>query len=200
MKKEEVELSDAKLMLIDFGESFAPSQETKNILNTPLKERPPEARFERKKKPFSFPSDIWSVACAVWSLLCQRPLFQPFFPIDDEITCEQVDALGILPPEWWQRWEARGEYFNNDGTPLEHRKEEAWSLDECFERSTQEPRRTRGMVPSEQDEKEAFLVMIRAMLAYQPEDRITAVGVLQSEWMTKWAMLEYEKVREMADS
>lgn len=198
--KEEVKLSDAKLMLIDFGESFAPSQETKYILNTPLNERPPEGRFERKKKPFSFPSDIWSLACAIWSLLCQRPLFQTFFPIDDEITCEQVDALGILPPEWWQRWKARGKYFNNDGTPLEQRKEDAWSLDKCFERSTQEPRRERGMVPFEQDEKEALLVMLRAMLAYKPEDRITVVGVLQSEWMTKWAMPEYEKVRQMDDS
>jgi serine/threonine-protein kinase SRPK3 len=64
--KEEVELSDAKLMLIDFGESFAPSKETKYILNTPLNERPPEGRFEGKKKPFSFPleqrkNDAWSL-------------------------------------------------------------------------------------------------------------------------------------------
>jgi hypothetical protein len=37
------------------------------------------------------------------------------------------------------------------------------------------------MVPFEQDEKEALLALLRAMLAYKPEDRITVVGVLQSE-------------------
>lgn len=131
--------------------------------------------------------------------ICRRPLFQTFFPIDDEITCGQVDALGILPSEWWRRWKARGEYFNDDGTPFEQRKEDAWSLDICFERSTQEPRREEGMMPFGQDEKEALFVMLRAMLAYKPEDRITIAGVLRSEWMTKWAMPEYEKVRPMDD-
>lgn len=57
-KRKEVKLSDVKLMLIDFGESFAPSQETKYTLNTPLNERPTEGRFERKNNSFSSPSDI----------------------------------------------------------------------------------------------------------------------------------------------
>ena len=189
----EVNLSEAKILLIDFGEAFAPSQEAKYVSHAPVWIRPPEARFE-PTKALSFSSDIWSLACAIWSILGQRPLFDPWFATGDDITRWQVDAFGILPPEWWCRWEARRNWFDDNGTPLDHR-EGVYSLEDRFEFSTQEPRQKWGMMLFEQDEKDSLLAMLRSMLSYKPENRITAAEVLESEWMMRWAMPEYEKIR-----
>ena len=189
----EVKLSGAKILLSDFGEAFAPAQEAKYDSHVPTSIRPPEVRFE-PTRPLSFPSDVWSLACAIWSILSQRPLFEPYLTADDDIICGHVDALGILPPEWWRLWEARSKWFSDNGTPL-YQREDVYSLENRFEYSTQAPRRKRGMPPFEQDEKDAILAMLRSMMSYEPEDRIMAAKVLESERMIKWAMPEYEKIR-----
>lgn len=44
-------------------------------------------------------------------------------------------------------------------------------------------------------EKGAFMTMIRPMLEYRPEKRCTVNEVLQSEWMTKWAMPDFKRMR-----
>ena len=41
-----------------------------------------------------------------------------------------------------------------------------------------------------EEEKAAFFDMLKAMMVYKPEERMTAEEVRQSEWMTKWAMPE----------
>ncbi|KFY78568.1 hypothetical protein V499_02312 [Pseudogymnoascus sp. VKM F-103] len=168
---DEVRLPEAKILLMDFGEAFEPAREEKYVSHTPLCTRPPEAHFE-PSKPLSFPSDVWSLACAIWSILGQRPLFDPWLANIDDVTRWQVDAFGILPPEWWLLWEDR----------------------DRFRFSTQEPRQKEGMGLFEQDEEKALLAMLRSMLRYEPGDRSTAGEVLGSEWMSKWAMPEYKKI------
>lgn len=39
-----------------------------------------------------------------------------------------------------------------------------------------------------EDEKAAFLNLMRRMLVFRPEERPTANEVLQSEWMVKWGL------------
>lgn len=190
---EELKLSEAKILLIDFGQAFAPSQESKYESCAPASMRPPEVRFEPTRQ-LSFSSDVWLLACAIWSILCQRPLFDPYLTDDNDSTCGYIDTLGILPPEWWRLWEARREWFADNGTSLDHRTD-AYTLEDRFESATQAPRCEEGMNPFEQDEKDALIAMLRSMMSYKPEDRITAAEVLESEWMTKWAMPEYEKIR-----
>ncbi|KAL4987793.1 hypothetical protein BDW68DRAFT_187770 [Aspergillus falconensis] len=80
----------------------------------PLVYRAPEARFESGTTPLSYPSDIWS------------PLFEGFLAREDDITCEHVDALGSLPPEWWSKWKVRQTRFNEDGKPLDWRSYRSW--------------------------------------------------------------------------
>ena len=189
----EVKLSEAKILLIDFGESFAPSQKAKYKCNAPASMRPPEVLFE-PTSPLSFPSDVWLLACTIWSILGLRPLFEPYLTADDDMTRGHVDALGVLPPEWWHQWEFRRKWFADNGTPLDQR-EDAYSLEDRFENSAQRPRRREGMIPFEQDEKDALLAMLRSMMRYKPQDRITAAEVLETEWMIKWAIPEYEKIQ-----
>jgi serine/threonine-protein kinase SRPK3 len=189
---DEVRLPEAKILLIDFGEAFEPAREEKYVSHTPLCTRPPEAHFE-PSKPLSFPSDMWSLACAIWSILGQRPLFDPWLVNIDDVTRWQVDAFGILPPEWWLLWEDRGKWFDDNGVPLENR-EGVFSLEDRLRFSTQEPRQKEGMGLFEQDEEKALLARLRSMLRYEPGDRSTAGEVLGSEWMSKWAMPEYKKI------
>ena len=92
-------LADATILLTDFGEAFSPSQEERFESHTPLVIRPPEAGFE-PTRPLSFPSDIWTLACSIWEILGQRSLFEGFLATEDYMIREQVDTLGILPPEW----------------------------------------------------------------------------------------------------
>lgn len=57
---EEFTLSDARVLLSDFGEAFDPAVEFRRAedCHTPLSMRPPEARFE-PQAPLSYPADIW---------------------------------------------------------------------------------------------------------------------------------------------
>ncbi|KAE8368145.1 kinase-like domain-containing protein [Aspergillus caelatus] len=45
----------------------------------------------------------------------------------------------------------------------------------------------------ELEEQNALLSMLRSMLSFQPENRPSAQQVLESEWMVKWALPEYER-------
>lgn len=127
-----IPLSEAGILLTDFGVSFSPAQESRLKSYTPLEIRPPEARFE-PTTPLSYASDIWSLACTMWAILDQRSLLDNFLFIPDDATGDQVDALGPLPSEWWNKWEGRLERFTEDGQPREGRS--PWTWDQRFEDS-----------------------------------------------------------------
>ncbi|KAI2843153.1 hypothetical protein CBS11350_5432 [Aspergillus niger] len=188
---EKVTLPEARVLLTDFGEAFS-SKEARYISLTPLVNRPPEARFE-PNKPLSFSSDIWTLACTIWTIIAQRPLFEGFLATEDYMTREHVDTLGILPPEWWKRWEARSESFTEDGRPTKRNPYRSWS--DRFEDSVQQPRQEVGMPLFDVEERDAIFEMLRPMLAFRPEQRSTTKQILESEWMEKWALPEYEKIR-----
>ncbi|KAK7731083.1 hypothetical protein SLS53_008801 [Cytospora paraplurivora] len=185
-RSEDIKLDEASVMLADFGEAFTPSTEQRFYSNTPLTVRPPEARFS-PEKPLSFAADIWTLACSIWTILGQRPLVDIFSFTDDYVTREQVDALGRLPEDWSARWNAQSQYFDSQGNLLD-RTCKPRSLEVRFEDSIQLPRRECGMESIGHEEKMALLGMLRAMLAFVPEERPTAASLLDCEWMVKWAL------------
>lgn len=195
---DEITLADAKIMLIDFGESYNPSLKARHDSMAPRVYEPPEAPLE-KNPLLSFPSDIWTLACSLWDLVAWFPLFESYFSKETEnITAEQVSVLGRLPSGWWSKWgrkyEIRRRQFDKDGRtkhPVEYP-----DMETRFDEAVQKPRRARGWEPMADEEKKAFLLMIRSMLKYRPEDRATAKEVLESEWMKRWAIPEYDKIRE----
>ncbi|EGX88041.1 protein kinase domain protein [Cordyceps militaris CM01] len=190
----ELTLSDAPIVLADFGESYRASQESKFTCCTPAHCRPPESRFE-PTTPKSFSSDIWTLACAVWATLAQRPLFDVFWCTEDTATWMQVQTLGKLPDEWWEKWDARVNDFAEDGQPLRRDDSPVYTFDYQFEDAMQGGRRRYEMETMGSAEKEALLGMLRPMLAYKPEQRCSVRDVVASEWMTKYAMPEYERMR-----
>ena len=189
---EDIPLAHANILLGDWGEAFAPSKESRYASHTPLSIRPPEVRFE-SGTALSFSSDIWTLACTIWSILGSRPIFEGFLATQDDITGEQVDALGKLPSAWWSKWEGRHQKFTEAGSPIEGRSVQC--LKERYEYSLQHLRRRKGMPLYSQEEGAAILAMIRSMLSFLPSDRPSAPQVLELEWMTKWALPEYDKIK-----
>jgi serine/threonine-protein kinase SRPK3 len=190
-RSELISLPDARILLSDFGESFVPSHTPRYYSNTPAILRPPEVYF-LPKEPVSFPADIWTLACTIFSILGQRELFEGLMPDANWMIHEHVDALGKLPPKWWDTWEGRAEWFSEHGERIDGQPQRLW--EERFEYSVQEPRRKKGMEEVGEQEKRALFVMLRGMLAYDPQLRPTAGALLDSEWMRKWGILELERV------
>jgi serine/threonine protein kinase len=194
---DEIRLPDAKIMLIDFGESYRPSLEPRHNSTVPRAYLPPEVLWD-KVPLLSFSSDIWTLACSLWDIVAWFPLFESYFSAETEnITAEQVSVLGKLPPGWWSTWgrkhEIRRRQFDPEGKtkhPLEYP-----DMETRFDEAAQNPRRARGWEAMADGEKKSFLLMIRSMLEYRPEKRATAKQVLESEWMKRWAIPEYDKIR-----
>jgi serine/threonine-protein kinase SRPK3 len=190
---ENVTLPEAQIYLIDFGESFMPSLTIRAYSNTPKILRPPELYF-LPDRPVSFAADIWTLGCTIFSILGNRPLFEAFPLTDGRVTREHVDALGNLPPDWWNSWSNRGKWFNEEGERKDGQSRRP--IEERFEYSVQEPRRERGMGEMGEDEKSALIALLRAMLAFRPEERPTAKEITESEWMKNWALLDMVSMRQ----
>ena len=152
---------------------------------------PPELRFLHHE-PLSFPADIWALACTIWSILGQRPIFEAFNPSDDWMTKEHVDVLGKLPIEWWERWSARSKWFDEHGARKNGMEGKRW--EEWFQTCVQEPRKEFEMEKVGEQEKTALFTLLRSMTAFRPCERCNAEQVLQSEWMKTWALPELEKM------
>lgn len=192
-KANEIEPAEARLLLGDFGEAFSPSQQSHrgDECRSPLAVSPPEVYFE-PERPLSFASDIWTLACAIWSILGPRPLFDGTLATDADIVSQQVDVLGPLPQGWWDGWETRSEYFDETGRPTEGR-----FVVPCLERRFQQLqalRREDGMGDLGLEEVTAILAMLRPMLVFRPEERAMAEEVLRSDWMVRWGLPELEKI------
>ena len=195
MDAEEFKLHDAQVLLSDFGESYSPSSEIRRgeDCHTPLAVRPPEARFE-PRAPLSYSADIWSLAVAIWEVLGMKAIFSNEYVTEDEMVSQHIDVLGPMPRSWWDRWEERGEFFDQDGHPTEGR--EVWpELGQAFERGVQDYRRKLQMGVFGEEETQAILNLIRRMLTFQPEERPTIEEVLESEWMVKWVLPDLKSCR-----
>lgn len=190
-RAKDITLAEAQIVLCDFGEAFCPSDPQKIKLGedccTPCMMGPPEAYFE-PKTPMSLASDIWTLANAFWCLLSQTPLTYSFFANRDDVAAQRVGILGALPRDWWGRWEARGQFFDELGNFKACGRYKFSSLEERFERNVQECREKSGMSTFDEKEKNALLAMLLPMLTFRPENRPTAQQVLQSNWVQNWGL------------
>lgn len=186
-------LSDKRVLLSNFGEEFSPSADVRlgEDCHTPLAMRPPEAQFEPRVS-LSYPADIWSLAVAIWEILGMNAVFSSEFTSIDEIVSRQIDVLGPMPLNWWERWEERSQFVDSAGRPKEGR--DVWSpIEEAFDEGMQKYRRNRGVGGFDKEEAAAILDLMRRMLALTPEERPTVDDVLNSEWMVKWVMPGFER-------
>lgn len=178
----------SQIKISDFGEAFFPNSQPKT-LHTPMLLLPPENFFQEKLGP---PADVWTLACTLYEILGERPLFEAFIPNKDDTIAEMISTLGILPSRWWKQWEKRPKYFLEDGSwnpefegimspitrPLNER---LWGMG-------------RGRIPDQCefsfDEMRSLEKLLEAMLRYEPSERITASEAMRSGYMTRWGQLD----------
>ncbi|SMY24981.1 unnamed protein product [Zymoseptoria tritici ST99CH_1A5] len=200
-KAQDFTLNDAYgLILSDFGEAFSPATEQRlgTEANIPLAKRAPEALFEPHDL-LSFPFDVWSLGLAIWDILGMKSIFSEA-ETQDEIVAQQMDVLGSghFPEGWRMQWERQGEDEKCTNIAIPRRPtgdRETWpSLEHAFEEFVQKYRRKREAAGSfGEDETRAILDLIRGMLRFRPEERLTIEDVLRSEWMLNWALPELEQ-------
>lgn len=176
-------LDDARrAILCDFGETFAPQSEQRlgKECNTPVGKRAPEATY-LPEQSLSFPSDIWSLAIAIWDLLGMKSIFSESEP-KCEVLAQHIDVLGSQSfPSAWDKVPHESGETRDPWPPLEV----------AFEDFVQTYRRKRlNMGIFDEEETKDILRLMRAMLRFHPAERLTIQEVLTSDWITKWALPE----------
>ena len=177
-------VSDPRVRICDFGASWLHSDPPKEDLQTPVVFLPPEATFA--KDQLGFPADIWTLACSLYEILGERPLFECVLPDVDYIIAEMVSCLGLLPRPWWDAWRARDEFFAEDGS---------WRTDMSrIHDSKSRPLLLRIQRNGRKDpefsavEIESLEKLLRAMLEYEPSKRATIAQIVESDWMVQWGL------------
>jgi serine/threonine protein kinase len=188
-------LTDPIVRISDFGTSFVVAETPNPQLHTPEPYLPPEAFFN---EPVTLAADIWTLGVNLYEVLGERCLFETFAWDRDDIIAEMVNTLGMLPKRWWEKWEARGEFFEEDGS---------WRKGGVMRICTPKFRRLhqrmwdmgRGETPETCQwdvaggEMRALEELLRGMMTFEPSERFTAEQVLRSEYMVKWALPAWER-------
>lgn len=193
-------LVDPTVKITDFGTSFIAANNTSPETNapklrTPALYLPPEGFFD---DPATLAADVWTLGTTLYEVIGERPLFETFSWDHDDIICEMVNTLGQLPQRWWDKWANRGEFFEYDGS---------WQyggvdriLTPAFRRLHQRMwHMGRGETPEtcewdvEGGEMRALEDLLKGMLVFEPDARLTAEQVLESEYMVKWALPAWER-------
>lgn len=190
-QSEDVTPTDAKVLLGDFGESYMPSQEVRRHCNTPIRYRAPEAQFPDGSPPLAFSSDVWSLGCTLWGVVGQSPLFDPWVLSEDEVLNDQTDLLGDVPAEWSLSHQSHE--YGPVAVPKSAIRVERAGWHERWERCVQQARAEHDMEEFSEDEKVAFLDMMKSMMVFRPEGRATAQEVYESRWMQEWALPELRR-------
>ncbi|KAJ2916954.1 hypothetical protein MD484_g3456, partial [Candolleomyces efflorescens] len=86
------------VVLTDFGQSFSVRNMPKDYSPaTIVHHTPPEFRFTQKA---GLPSDIWTLACAIFEIRAGHSLFDSFLRDSDIVLMQTVETLGRLPDPW----------------------------------------------------------------------------------------------------
>ncbi|EQL02916.1 CMGC protein kinase [Ophiocordyceps sinensis CO18] len=125
---------------------------------------------------WGYPVDVWNVGVMIWDLFEGRHLFQGSDPDGRPYTtrahlAEVIGMLGPPPLDFVQREIRSKEFFTEHGE---------WKVDI----PVPEGRGLDDAVTSLEGEKRTlFLVFLRSMLQWRPEDRKTASQLLQDPWL-----------------
>ncbi|KAF6830760.1 protein kinase [Colletotrichum musicola] len=180
-KAQEFTMEDARgLFLSDFGEAFAPAAKRRlgRNCNKPVAKRAPETLFEGIR------------------ILGMKSIFSESETVD-EIVAQQIDVLGLpgFPAAWRETWERNAADADEDipRRPTGDR-ETSPSLEEAFEEFVQKYRKKQERLGTfGKEETSAIVDLMRGMLKFRPEDRLTIGEVLKSRWMVQWALPQLEE-------
>ena len=182
----------------DFGQSYAvafPSQGYKPA--TKLHYFSPEAHFEDRA---GLEADVWALGCAIFEIRAGFPLFESFFGDYVDVLKQTVEILGRLPDPWWNAFEQRTVWFDEDGRPKTPGNQ--GGADMALRTSKSSIREQLHLIGAQDDapftnegrmieptgvrlrEEEIELLgdLLEKMLKYHPEDRIKVDEVVRHPW------------------
>ncbi|KAK1712995.1 kinase-like domain-containing protein [Colletotrichum acutatum] len=217
---DDLELSEARAQIKDFGESWQPELETRYELNTPEKYRAPEAIIAKKLKiPISYPADIWALGCFIYELYARMDIFATYTPNHDEVFATMAKMMGKPPAAWWDAWEDREKLIGDDlnflhqGVPIKtltvynekgevvpQPSPQAITIESQVLKEIPEDRgmnripEERNIVPEE--DLQDLKTMLQRIFRWKPEERVTAEELMGDPWMQKWGIPAKEAMEE----
>ncbi|KAH8589164.1 kinase-like domain-containing protein [Bisporella sp. PMI_857] len=173
-----------QICVIDFGESFSFSSPSTH-LGIPENYLPPEYLMEDRTS-IGPACDLWALGCTLFEIRRQMALFYMLSGKDD-LLAEMVDFFGKLPEPWWIEWEARTEFFEEDGKRIivEGSEGELNTLRnalnhkiEAFQRGGKDKK----VLAMPEDEQNLCEDLLMKLFSYKPGNRLSAEEVVQHDW------------------
>ncbi|KXH37985.1 protein kinase domain-containing protein [Colletotrichum salicis] len=203
---DDLELSEARAQIKDFGESWQPELVTRYELKTPEKYRAPEAMFGKKLQlPISYPADVWALGCFIFELYGRMDIFGTYAPGHDGVLATITHCMGKPPATWWNAWEKREKHVDDDCNYIRNGKAEikASEPDTIEARVLNRIPEHRGINtdPEEkymvsQEELRDLAAMLQRIFRWEPNDRVTAEELISDPWMQKWGVPAKEAMEE----
>lgn len=172
-----------QICIIDFGESFQSSSPPTNI-GIPEDYLAPEVIIEGGAS-IGLACDLWALGCTLFEIRRQKPLFY-MINDRDELLAEMVGFFGKLPEKWWEKWEARADFFDKNGKRIGFGGEyEVYTLDmalnhaiEVFEIGSKDKK----VLAMPEEEQRLLKDLLTKLLTYTPGNRLSAIEVVQDDW------------------
>lgn len=176
-----------QICVIDFGESFQISSPPAD-LGTPEDYLPPEVLLECDNA-IGLGSDLWALGCTLFAIRTQQRLFYMIGELD-ELLEEMVRFFGKPSQPWWDKWEGRKEYFDDEGTWFrDGEDEEEWSLEvalskprEIFRQGEGQNRDAHKRLITSKEEQTLMADLLYKLFRYDAGQRPSAEEVLTHEW------------------
>lgn len=174
-------LSD-QIAVIDFGESY-PFSSPPEDLGAPDHYLPPELLLDECLAPGPA-ADLWALGCTLFEIRQQLSLFQATND-PDSVLAHIVLLFGKLPEKWWDRWESRRDFFDDQGRWT--RSSSSSSLEEDLKRELKtfgaETCTPRSSMTTPEIQQKLLADLLYKLLRYEPARRLTAEQALEHEWL-----------------
>jgi serine/threonine-protein kinase SRPK3 len=104
----------------------------------------------------------------------------------DELVAEMVGFFGKLPEQWWEKWEARADFFDENGKRIGLGGQyEVYTLEmalnhkiEVFEMGGEDKK----VLDMSEEEQRLLKDLVTKLLNYTPGDRLSVAEVVQHDW------------------
>ncbi|RMZ78683.1 hypothetical protein DV738_g3742, partial [Chaetothyriales sp. CBS 135597] len=165
-----------QICVIDLDGAYHVSSPPPN-LGIPQPYQPPELLLELEN-PISMACDLWALGCTLFEIRQQIPLF---YMIDDkdELLAEMFQFFGKPPQTLWDKWGARQDYFDKDGTWL---GDQEFSLELAISNRSEDIATLQENMITSKAESALIVDLLHKLCRYQPEGRASATEASNHEW------------------
>ncbi|TVY65765.1 Serine/threonine-protein kinase SRPK [Lachnellula suecica] len=180
-----VEYLKEEICIIDFGESFPTSSPPAN-LGIPENYLPPEVLVDfEDETAIGLGCDLWALGCTLFEIRRQMALFY-MIEDPDELLAETVNFFGKLPETLWRKWEARADFFDDNGARVTNLDYEIHTLDVALAHKLEVGKREspddkKVLAVSEKEQRLCKDLLLK-LFAYTPGDRLSADEAARHDW------------------